>query len=67
MEICDYTPLECPNSHGVCGNILRKDMDRHLNEECLYRKVACLLNCGFNLVLNEMDQHIVNDCSKAEL
>ena len=29
--------------------------------------MACLLNCGIDLVLNEMDEHIANDCTKYEL
>lgn len=67
LEVCPFTELECPNNTAICGTILRQDIDRHTKEECLFRKVACLLNCGFDLVLNEMDDHIAIDCSKAEL
>ena len=49
---------------GPCGQILRRDMDRHQNEECPYRIVECLLKCGKNLRLNQMEEHISNDCPK---
>ena len=66
LEICEYTPVECPNSQS-CGQILRKDLETHMHEKCAFRQVDCLLNCGARLVLNQMDEHIANDCPKAEL
>ena len=58
--------MECPNSQS-CGQILRKDLEQHMNEKCMFRQVDCLLQCGARLVLNQMDEHIANDCPKAEL
>lgn len=66
MEACQFTVLECPNNNQ-CGHIMRQNLERHASEECLFRQVACLLNCGVDLVLNEMDEHIANDCTKYEL
>jgi TNF receptor-associated factor 4 len=65
LKECNFTPVVCPNNEGhVCGLILRRDIERHKNEECPFRIVECLLRCGVMLPLNDMDEHITNDCPK---
>lgn len=63
-KVCPYTLLSCPNNlndflnQDTCGMILRKDLERHKNDECPFRVVHCLLNCGLKLPLNSMEEHI---------
>lgn len=72
LKVCLFTPLSCPNNdidsdddfEGPCGMILRRDFDNHINEECPFRIVECLLKCGLTLRLNQMEEHIQNDCPK---
>ena len=63
---CKYTPISCPNSE-VCGKILRKNIDDHKISECPFRIVDCILECGLMLPLNDMDEHIRDDCIKFEI
>ena len=64
-KACPYTPVPCPNNDGdACGRILRKDFERHKNEECPFRIVECLLKCEVMLPLNDMEEHISHDCPK---
>jgi len=42
----------------------RKDIDRHKQQECPYRIVKCLLQCGMSLAMNRMEEHIQHECLK---
>jgi hypothetical protein len=65
LKLCPYTPVSCPNQDAdACGKILRKDLEKHKNEDCPFRIVSCLLRCGVTLPLNDMEDHITNDCPK---
>lgn len=66
LKVCLYTPLPCPNNE-LCGKIIRKDIERHKNEECPYRIIECLLKCGLMLPLNDMEDHISSDCPKYQI
>lgn len=63
LKICKFTPIMCPNNQ-MCGLILRKDAERHIMEVCPYRVVECLLMCGLILPLNDMEDHIRDECPK---
>jgi hypothetical protein len=45
LGVCEYTPVSCPNSER-CGKILRKNLNNHKTNDCLFRIIGCLLNCG---------------------
>jgi hypothetical protein len=63
VKLCPFTLLDCPNyndhnGEASCGKILRREMEKHMNEECPFRIVECLLKCGLMLPLNDMEEHI---------
>jgi len=65
LKVCPYTLISCPNNNAdSCGKILRKNLERHKNEECPFRIVECLLKCGLMLPLNDMEEHISHECPK---
>ena len=66
MNECDYSLVPCPIS-DACGEIERKNLSVHQQEECPFRVVSCILECGLILPLNEVDEHIKNDCLKFEV
>ena len=63
LKVCLYTPITCPNNE-LCGTIIRKELESHKNEVCPYRIVECFLKCGLMLPLNDMEDHIQQDCPK---
>jgi hypothetical protein len=45
LSECEFTLIKCPISLN-CGEITRKNMEEHSKNECPYRIVKCILNCG---------------------
>ena len=41
LTACDYTFLSCPNECEDGDKILRKDMEKHITEECPRRQYVC--------------------------
>jgi hypothetical protein len=66
LKICNFTPVICPNNE-LCGKILRKDLESHKNDLCPYRIVECFLNCGLMLPLNDMEDHMKDECPKTKI
>jgi len=65
-EVCPYALVVCPNSRK-CKKILRKDFDKHTTEECPFRLVDCLLECGERVKLFELDAHLGLSCPNLEV
>ena len=66
LEVCLYQGVRCPNSDN-CGKILRKDLSKHVTQDCVYRIKKCMLNCGQSLPLIEMERHLNKECPKAKI
>ena len=48
MATCDFTPVPCPKKckrNNVIRRIMWKDLEEHLNEQCLNRDYECE-HCG---------------------
>lgn len=45
LKDCGYVPVECPNRCSSGGEILRKNLQSHVNRECKLRKMRCP-HCG---------------------
>lgn len=63
-KVCPNALVRCPEKNFCIRRVLRKDLERHLKEECYSRKVSCD-------ICNEMVRHYVlgwhenNNCQKA--
>lgn len=64
LESCLYQAVSCPNSPS-CKNLIRKDLDEHINNECEFRIIDCILMCGTRIMLNELYDHIHRVCPKS--
>ena len=59
LESCGHFNIEC---HLVCGAVLmRMDMDKHVNEECVLREVECEY-CGEYIKASETNPHLMVTC-----
>jgi len=62
---CMFKPTVCPNS-ALCGIILTKDLQKHMDEECSERSMACPYSCGKSFKLSVMLDHIKFSCDETE-
>ncbi|CAG9330844.1 unnamed protein product [Blepharisma stoltei] len=58
---CQMALVPCMNSF-LCGEVLRRDLGKHLKDDCIYRPVPCALECGRVLAYCEMEKHLETDC-----
>jgi hypothetical protein len=63
---CKMALVPCSHSE-TCGEIIRKDLDEHLQEKCEYRPVYCELNCGTLMPFIRMASHLQSTCPNAEI
>jgi len=61
QDSCPFRSVTCPNSE-LCGIILSKDLDKHLEEDCPERLLDCPYTCGERVKLSLMLNHIKNTC-----
>mmetsp|Transcript_24174 Transcript_24174/g.37168 ORF Transcript_24174/g.37168 Transcript_24174/m.37168 type:complete len:311 (+) Transcript_24174:3485-4417(+) len=66
LEACKYTLVDCPNS-SECGLIPRKNLEDHKANECAFRLVNCIMDCGVSLPLIQVDDHIRETCVNYEI
>jgi TRAF-type zinc finger/Zinc finger, C3HC4 type (RING finger) len=57
---CDKALIRC-NYSPACGEIIRKDLQHHLNS-CPYRPTNCPLECGLSLPYMDIDGHVSTAC-----
>jgi hypothetical protein len=56
---CDYS-LSCCD---LCRSpILKKDIQQHLDDECLYTEITCPQSCGLNIIRSQIENHIKHYC-----
>ncbi|CAG9316370.1 unnamed protein product [Blepharisma stoltei] len=60
-KTCEMALVPCQNSF-LCGEVLRKDIEKHLKDECSYRPVLCSLECGKILPYSDIEKHIEEEC-----
>ncbi|XP_046847381.1 TNF receptor-associated factor 5-like [Xenia sp. Carnegie-2017] len=59
LEACPYREIKCPH----CGITLYfKDEKRHLEEQCLKIPVDCAQGCGKQIIKEQIQDHIDNEC-----
>lgn len=58
---CEMALVNCRYSF-LCGDIIKRDLEKHLNSDCLYRPVPCALECGMILTYSDMEKHLETDC-----
>ena len=63
---CEMALMKCTNS-PACGEIVRKNLKKHLTEICPYRPTKCTLECGSIIAYLELDDHISKMCPNALL
>lgn len=64
---CQYAPTICVFSSQGCEEMPRKkDLTKHLQEECVFRMCACP-HCGISLTVHDQQRHVENDCAEVEI
>jgi len=58
---CPRRLVECANS-SQCGIFEAQDLTKHLQNQCLFRKVPCSQNCQAWLTLPEVEEHLMRYC-----
>lgn len=64
LEVCLYQKVPCPNN-PECPMVLRLNLEHHMENVCEFRIVDCVLNCGTQIRLREMYDHIHKVCPKS--
>jgi len=58
---CEFKPCVCPNS-DLCGIMMSKELNNHLQNQCEFRNVECSFRCGAVIVAKDFESHISRDC-----
>lgn len=57
--------VACKNAWFGCNKFIHhEDVNYHMENDCLFRKVLCTNNCGKFIYLCKLDEHIINHCKK---
>lgn len=60
-DVCPKFPLSCPNKCKV-ESILRENLQKHLNDECILQNVECSNKCGLVLQRQYLSFHLKFKC-----
>ena len=63
MKECPKFPLPCPNKCNKFQNILRENLQKHLDHECKLQKVECSNKCGVVIPRHYLASHLKSQCS----
>ena len=64
-KTCIDFPLLCPNE--CLKNLIRKEVELHVNDECPNTLLNCENECGLKLKRSEMQNHYKNECQNRKI
>ncbi len=62
---CENTKIPCPNACGIALTCIRKNLQFHLETECVKRLTSCL-KCKQEIEYRNLDNHMARKCPKRQ-